>query len=177
MTRAQLEHLIRASATIADDDELIIIESQSVLGQYPDAPAELRASMEADLFPKNHPERWDLIDGSIGEGSMFQQTFGYFAQGVDETTATLPEGWRERLVAIRTPATRGATGWALEIHDLLISKYVANRPKDRDFIRAAIAHRLAGRGELDARLRKTELTQELRTRIEGQIERDFALGA
>ena len=63
MTRAQLEHLIRAAADIADDDELVIIGSQAVLGQYPDAPVELLASMEADVYPRNRPERADLIDG------------------------------------------------------------------------------------------------------------------
>lgn len=101
MNRAQLEHIIRASSTISDDDEIVIIGSQAVLGQFPDAPAAMRVSMEADVFPRNHPERWDLIDGSIGEGSMFHDTFGYYAQGVDETTAILPEGWRSRLVAIQ----------------------------------------------------------------------------
>ena len=34
----------------------------------------------------------DLIDGAIGEASMFHDTFGYYAQGVVETTAVLPEG-------------------------------------------------------------------------------------
>lgn len=33
-----------------------------------------------------------MIDGSIGELSPFHETFGYYAQGVDETTAVLPEG-------------------------------------------------------------------------------------
>jgi hypothetical protein len=35
MTRAQLEHLIRAAAVIADDDTIVIVGSQSVLGQFP----------------------------------------------------------------------------------------------------------------------------------------------
>ena len=35
MTRAQLEHVIRAACTIADDDELIVIGSQAILGQFP----------------------------------------------------------------------------------------------------------------------------------------------
>jgi hypothetical protein len=65
MTRQQLEHLIRDAAVIADDDELVVIGSQSILGQYPDAPATLLVSVEADLYPKNHPERADLIDGTI----------------------------------------------------------------------------------------------------------------
>src|SRR5947209_1103186 len=68
MNRAQLDHLIRAAATIADDDEIVIVGSQSVLGQHPDAPAGFLASMKADLYPRNHAERWDLIDGSIGDG-------------------------------------------------------------------------------------------------------------
>ena len=35
--------------------------------------------------------------GAIGESSMFHDTFGYYAQGVLETTAVLPTGWRARL--------------------------------------------------------------------------------
>ena len=69
MTRDQLEHLIRASATIADDDEIVVVGSQAVLGQFPDAPEELCRSMEADLWPRNHPERWELIDGSINDSA------------------------------------------------------------------------------------------------------------
>jgi hypothetical protein len=34
MTREQLEHLIRACSTIAEDDDLVIIGSQSILGQF-----------------------------------------------------------------------------------------------------------------------------------------------
>jgi hypothetical protein len=115
VTRTQLEHIIRAAATIADDDEIIVIGSQAVLGQFPDAPPELLVSNEADVYPKNRPERADLIDGSIGELSPFHDTFGYYAQGVGEGTAKLPEGWRDRLVPLKTPATRGATGLCLEL--------------------------------------------------------------
>ena len=95
MNRRALEHLIRAAATIADDHEIIVFGSQAVLGQFPEAPASMCTSEEADLFPKNHPERWDLIDGSIGEGSPFHETFGYYAQGIEEGTATLPAGWKD----------------------------------------------------------------------------------
>jgi hypothetical protein len=105
MRRDPLEHVIRAAAHIADDDEIVVLGSQSVLGQFLNAPAVLLTSMEADVYPRNPPERWDLIDGSIGEGSPFHATFGYHAQGVEEATAVLPEGWKERLVAIAGPGT------------------------------------------------------------------------
>ena len=67
MRRRDLEHVIRAATTIADDDELIIGGSPSILGQFPDAPEELLISNEVDVYPRNHPDRADLIDGSIGE--------------------------------------------------------------------------------------------------------------
>lgn len=110
MRRVDLEHLIRAAADIAADDDIVLVESQAILGQFPDAPAELRVSAEADVFPRHHPERADLIDGSIGEGSPFHATFGYYAQGVDQTTSVLPAGWEDRLVPVRNANTRGSTG-------------------------------------------------------------------
>ena len=130
MTRDQLEHVIRAAAAIAGVTDIVVIGSQSILGAYPNAPEALLVSQEADVYPMQHPERGDLIDGSIGEGSPFQRSFGYFAHGVDETTAVLPEGWESRLVSVNTAATQGAHGWCLEVHDLAIAKYIAGREKD-----------------------------------------------
>lgn len=177
MNRLQLEHLIRAAATIADDEQLIVIGSQSVLGQFPDAPSELLVSVEADLYPKNRPERAELIDGSIGELSPFHETYGYYAQGVDAKTATLPAGWHDRLIAVSNPNTRGATGWCLEIHDLLLSKYVANRPKDHVFITGAIRHRLAQRQVLLERANLLPLEKDRISVICRQIEMDCAATA
>ena len=171
MTRSQLEHIIRACTQIADDDELIVIGSQAILGQYPEAPASLLVSVEADVYPKNHPERADLIDGSIGEGSPFHDTFGYYAQGVGEATATLPAGWKERLLPVRNENTRGSTGWCLEAHDLVVSKLVAGRAKDLLFAEQAVRHGLVAIETLAARLRTTPVSSELRPHVEQRIQR------
>lgn len=169
MTRAQLEHVIRAAATITSDPDIVVIGSQAILGQFPDAPAELLVSNEADVYPKRHPERADLIDGSIGELSPFHETFGYYAQGIGRETAVVPEGWEGRLVAVPTSA---GTGWCLEVHDLVISKYAAGREKDRDFVRAALKHRLADGQTLLARLASAPLPTEQRERLRRLIEED-----
>ena len=47
MKRADLEHIIRAAAEIADDPEIVVIGSQAILGSFPDAPPEVLVSMEA----------------------------------------------------------------------------------------------------------------------------------
>ncbi len=173
MTREQLEHLVRAAAHIADDEELVIVGSQAVLGQFPDAPPALLTSNEADLFPKNKPELADLTDGTIGELSPFHDTFGYYAHGIDESTATLPEGWKDRLVPVKNDNTRGATGWCLEIHDLVVSKLVAGREKDLEFAREAASHRLVDEEILRERLSDTHLLPQVRKLVEGLISRLF----
>jgi hypothetical protein len=172
--RAELEHLILAAATIADDDEIVVIGSQAILGQFPEAPAELCRSMEADVWPRNHPERWELVDGSIGELSPFHEAFGYYAQGVGPETAVLPEGWEARLIRIQTPRTRGAVGLCLEVHDLVVSKYVALREKDVEFVRVAIQHALVDRTVLLDRLEVTPVAAGQRALIASLIARDFS---
>jgi hypothetical protein len=176
MKRSELEHLIRAAGTIAEDDEIIIIGSQSILGEFPDAPQSLLVSTEADLFPRNHPERADLVDGSIGEGSRFHEEFGYYAQGVDEKTATLPRGWHTRLVRIANPNTRGIAGLCLEVHDLAISKYVAGREKDLEFNRELARHEMTRFEILEERIAETDLSGELRAIVKARIRRDFPKG-
>ena len=174
MTRSELEHLIRAASAIADDREIVIIGSQSVLGQFPNAPVALLASMEADVYPLSRPERADLIDGAIGEGSHFHEQFGYYAQGVSEATATLPDGWRDRLVRVKNANTGGSTGLCLEVHDLAISKYAAGREKDLLFTATLARHRMTVRKTLLERAAWTRLESPLRKLVEGRIVRDFA---
>jgi hypothetical protein len=172
MQRSELEHLIRAAGSIANDLEIVIVGSQSILGQFPNAPPSLLVSA-ADVFPLNHPELSDLIDGSIGEGSPFHELYGYYAQGVDERTATLPRGWRERLVKIKNPNTLGVTGLCLEVHDLAISKYVAGREKDREFTHELAKQGMVRRDTLMARERETDLSAQLRKLVRARVARDF----
>ena len=136
--RVDLEHIIRAACVIADVDELIIVGSQSILGKFPNAPEELLVSQEVDLYPKQYPERAELIEGAIGELSMFHDTFGYYAQAVGPETCFLAEGWEDRLVSIKNQGTRGATGWCLSPVDLIVTKLSAQREKDFKFVSVAI---------------------------------------
>jgi hypothetical protein len=173
VTREQLEHLIRAAAVIADDNEIIVIGSQAILGQFPQAPQSMLISAEADLFPRNHPERADVLDGSIGELSPFHETFGYYAQGVGEETACLPQGWQDRLVVVQNENTRGARGLCLEVHDLLVSKIIAGREKDLAFLRDAAKHRMADPEVMLRRLATVEVELEVREQARAAIERIF----
>jgi hypothetical protein len=148
----QLQHVVRAAARVTGVADIVVIGSQAVFGTYPDAatlPPEATRSREADLAvdaeiadtaPNHDPSlSADQIDALLGEHSQFDATFGYYAQGVEVTTAVLPPGWRSRLVPISCSDEEGrpvATGWCLEVHDLWASKAAAGRSKDYEFCTA-----------------------------------------
>jgi hypothetical protein len=160
MRRSQLEHIIRAAAGITGAAEFVVVGSQAVLGQFPGAPDDLLVSAEADVFSLRDPADSDLIDGSIGEGSPFHQTFGYYAHGVSVETAVLPDGWRDRLVPICNANTGGGKGLCLEVHDLAVSKLVAGREKDAAFVTGLLRHRMVQAETIRARLAKLQLTAD-----------------
>ena len=116
--------------------------------------------VEADVFSLREPADSDLVDGSIGEGSPFHQTFGYYAHGVSPETALLPKGWRDRLIPIHNANTGGGTGLCLEVHDLAVSKLVAGREKDLAFVGGLLRHRLACPETIRVRLNATDLSAE-----------------
>lgn len=155
MTREEFEHAVRAAGGVLGVPEVLVVGSQalhaSVVGELPE---EALRSVEVDVAALGDPDGRlaDLIDGSIGEASMFHATFGYYAQGVVETTAVLPDGWRERLVSFETPATKGVVALCLEPHDLWLSKMAAGRPKDLEFGEALLRNQIVDPAELRRRL-------------------------
>jgi hypothetical protein len=142
MKRYELEHIIRAASGITNQSDIVVVGSQAILAQFPNAHSSLLVSMEADVFPLHKPELSIEIEGAIGEHSMFHETHGYYAHGVDETTAVLPSGWKQRLIPIRNSNTNNATGWGLEVHDLATSKLVAGREKDLEFVKVLLREKM-----------------------------------
>lgn len=138
-----MDHIIRAAADITGEREFVIIGSQAILGNNDvDAPPSLLVSMEADIYPAKAPEKADLIDGSLGDGSQFHQTFGYYAHGIGPETAKAPAGWENRLIEVSVEPRSGskvvATALFMELHDVVLSKCAAGRDRDWDYTREAL---------------------------------------
>jgi len=165
MRRDQLEHAIRAACQITRSDEVIVVGSQAILGTFAadELPAAATMSIEVDILPladsnEETARLADLIEGVAGEFSPFEQLHGFSIDGVDLTTAVLPEGWRDRLVKVQnanTAAPSGSpqfTGWCLDKEDLCVSKLCAFREKDRNFVAALLDADLVDRAVIGARL-------------------------
>lgn len=174
MKRADLEHIIRAAAAITNEYEIVVIGSQSILGAVPSPPEDLTLSMEADVYPLRRPHLSDLIDGAIGEGSTFEESFGYYAQGVSPETTVLPDGWQERLVKISGANTDLKIGLCLEPHDMAAAKLVAGRLKDLDFVGLMLAHSIINTMTLLARIDALPIQSAAKERLHGWVSRKGA---
>jgi hypothetical protein len=137
----EFEHVIRAAADVVEDD-IVVVGSQAVLAQHPDASEILLQSLEVDVFPRNDRARTAEIDGALGDGSRFHETYGYYAHAVGPEALIAPAGWDQRLVRLEVPAVLSSggtvTAWCLEVHDLVLAKLAAGRPHDLEFAAEAI---------------------------------------
>ena len=166
MTRDQLEHAIRAACDVAEDSEVWVFGSQAILGEFPDAPEALRASIEVDMQPKNRPDKADLVDGALGEMSQFHKTHDFYIHGLLIDSSAFPQGWQHRAIPVVDEiSTRGKVGWCVEIHDLAASKLAAYREKDRDFVRTSLIEGMIAPEILIERINLLNIDEELRDRL------------
>ncbi|MFO6452442.1 MULTISPECIES: DUF6036 family nucleotidyltransferase [unclassified Aeromicrobium] len=166
MRRDQLEHAIRTACQIIGSSEIIIVGSQAILGTFneDELPAAATMSVEVDALPiaetnEEIAELADQIEGVAGEWSPFEEQHGFSIDGVDLTTAVLPQGWRERLVKVQNANTAAPggqpqfTGWCPDKEDLCVSKLCAYREKDLNFVAALLDARLVAADVIIDRLR------------------------
>ena len=172
MKKRELDHVLRAAGRITGEKQFIIIGSQALHARHPDLADEIVRSAEVDVLAVKSPSRPEWLN-AIGIYSRFHETFGYYADPVDEKSATLPKGWKTRLVALPPGDTEGVKGLCLEPHDLAIAKYVASRDKDLVFTGELARRRIVSEELLLVLLDQTEIDEQQRVRIRNQIRRDF----
>jgi hypothetical protein len=167
------EHLLAAAAEATGDDEFVVVGSQAILGSYAEPPPSMLVSLEVDMYPLRAPEKADLIDGALGDGSPFHLAFGYYAHGVGPETAKAPKGWEVRLVRREIPprvaSKRTAVAWCLEVHDLVLSKCVAGRERDWEYAAEAINAGLVDPAVLSARTPDLPVSEDTRTQVEKML--------
>ncbi|CAB4925249.1 MAG: hypothetical protein F2825_08580 [Actinobacteria bacterium] len=181
MKRSELAHILRASARITGDPDILVIGSQSILGSFDedDLPAEAWVSIEADVAFLDDADatKADQVDGAIGELSGFHSTYAYYAQGVEVTTAVLPTGWRDRVVEFRPRSAEPALARCLERHDLVVSKLIARREKDYVFTAALLDAGLVDAQTIATRLELVDDEHAIaRVAAHGWLQRYLARG-
>ena len=172
-TLDDLERTVRAIAREFRTDTVFIIGSQGLLLGWPDAPVATRMTPEIDAFPANariweieekkkhpdeQPEASEHIDALFGSGSQFHQTHGFYIDGVDENTATLPAGWQDRAIVREVDVGgRVVTAIAPCPEDLIVSKLARLDDKDKEFIESYHQARPLDRNLIEERIQASRL--------------------
>ena len=164
MNRDELGRAIRAACANLDEPRVIVFGSQSILGSYDDSelPPAAIASREVDILPLSGitdppsvEEKLLLIDAHLGEDSPFHDYHGFYVEGIHKDVVVLPVNWENRLVhfTVEDGASQlyGRTGLCLDPIDLCVSKTLAGRPKDREFVAALVNENIV---DADALLRR-----------------------
>ena len=142
MKRDELHELIRQAARLTGDNTVLLVGSQAILGTWDadELPARATLSAEADLAGMvGDPEVIaDLIDAEIGEFSDFHQANGFYGQGVELNTVTLPRGWQQRAETITPDGPGGPKAVCIGPYDLCASKLVRGEEKDMAFVGALV---------------------------------------
>ncbi len=150
MKRQDLDHLLRAAGDLTGHRRFVLVGSNAIFAWYDHVPERMMVSRELDLFAFDVSETVaeeisDLLE-NIGHLSVFDDTHGYYADGVGPQTAILPEDWRERSRLYAPLSAPNVEALAPHPEDIAASKLCAGRDKDLDWVGAAHA---AGFVDLD----------------------------
>lgn len=162
--------MLREAGAVARERDFFLFGSQSLRAVCRRIPREFPKTLEADLYPRRHPQTWSLLRQQLGRGSRFYRKHGVYLDCVDPGLATLPDGWMERLIPFRTPRTGGVTAWCLEPHDLFVSKLVAWRNKDQLFLRAMLKHKLVKPKVVRGRIHDLSVSSSRQKELTGLLE-------
>jgi len=180
VNRDDLAHALRAAATVTGESQFVVVGSTAIFGSFHQRLTEerLTLSVEADLVPASDPAgaKADQLDGSLGEFSQFHRQFGFYVDGVEAATALVPQGWESRVVPFAPKGANGVIGWCLHPTDLAASKAIANRPKDHEFIRAAINGRLVGPVALADAINRLDVPEAAKAIALSQLRQYRAVG-
>ena len=164
--RSDLIKLINDFKVASGDDPPIIVGSQSFYAHTNSLPDIARRSIECDfmLSSANFSKR-PIIDTSIGILSDYSVENGFYADALGLASVVLPDGWRERLAEFKDD--QGAViALCADRHDVAVSKLIAGRDKDLEFLSSAISSDLI---DIDQLLERLLLTFE---KVENDVIRD-----
>jgi hypothetical protein len=121
VNKSEFDHGIRAAGGILGINEVLVIGSQAAHGSIPgELPPEALRSIEVDIaaFQDTDGSMADVLDGAIGEASMFQEQFGSTSTVSPRRRQSSPTAGATALCSTRlqrrTVSSRGA--WSFTIY-------------------------------------------------------------
>ena len=160
MELGDLQALFDEASKLTKHTEFVVVGSLSILGivQGNEIPARMLMSIDVDCYTRRDPARIFELQQSLGEGSPFEASHGFFLDPISPDVLTLPTQWEFRLV--RVPLTNDIVVFFLDPNDAAVSKYARSESRDREWIRAGLLAGLLSAPLIASRFRQTAFFDE-----------------
>lgn len=92
LRKENIDHILRAAAAVTNQSSFVLTGTGAVIATARRVPASMMMTPEIDLYVEGDDNETfsDLIDATIGRGSMFHRTFRYHGDGVGTRTTIMP---------------------------------------------------------------------------------------
>ncbi|HWF01793.1 MAG TPA: DUF6036 family nucleotidyltransferase [Caulobacteraceae bacterium] len=177
----KVDHILRAAGAATGQKLFVLIGSAAIFAWQTIVPAEMAMTREVDLFAYDVDAATAEsiafeIDGSLGQASQFDATYGYYCDGVGPDTAILPTDWQTRAKEYLSPGTEGVKAIVPHPDDIALAKLCAGREKDYSWLVAAIRGGMIEPSAMRERLDRlpadrTPDRQTLETRLDSVVRR------
>ncbi len=136
MNRLQLHALLREAKALSGHSEFVIVGSLAILGAVSDPPGAMVMSVDVDTYMKADPGRTGDLCEALGQGSPFEDEFGYYLDPVSPNLPSFPQGWQDRLLLVDFGDVRA---FFVAPNDVAVSKYIRGDERDMRWLRAGLA--------------------------------------
>lgn len=175
MNVAQVKKLIRAACEAIEQPEVYIIGSQAIHAALLDRPVppSVSRSREVDMFPAVDDNMGTVaarLEALTGVLSELDDELGVYVDTVDPDTGARPKGWKDRVIPLAADDGPPAVGLCLEPNDLCVSKLVAHRDQDFEFVAEVLALGLADTRTIRRRLGETTVPAPIRHHLKDWLD-------
>jgi hypothetical protein len=92
-------------------------------------------SIDVDTYMRADPGRTGDLSEALGQGSDFENEFGYYLDPVSPNLPSFPQGWQDRFIEIDFGDVRA---YFVEPNDVAVSKYMRGEERDMRWLRAGL---------------------------------------
>ena len=149
MNREQLHALLAQAKAIVHHTDFVIVGSLSILGAVSDPPRTMVMSIDVDTYLKNDPQRTYDLAQALGQGSAFEDEFGYYLDPVSPSLPSFPEGWQERLIPLDFGDVKA---FFVQPDDVAVSKYMRGEERDLRWLLAGLKSGLLDMDTIERRI-------------------------
>jgi hypothetical protein len=135
LNREQLHALLVQAKERIQHTDYVIVGSLAILGAVQQPPGSMVVSIDVDVYLKNDPARTGELVEALGQGSPFEDEFGYYLDPVSPRLPSFNDGWESRLILIDFGDVKA---YFVDPDDVAVSKYMRGEDRDLRWLRAGL---------------------------------------